>query len=461
MLFVGLAGVISATELAAGAGVSVVSDGLLEHSDWWKFLARFHSALLHFPIGFIALTFLIELFSIFRTSPERARLVTFILVVSSISSAVVAAMGSMLSTEGGYDDAAVYWHKWLGFGVVAFAFVTTAAQLWARRRAPQLRPRLIYLALLSLTVLLVMITGHHGGNLTHGSEYLVKYAPRFVKNMVTAVEPSLNESVAVVPDGYFGKRIQPILLRKCVACHGPEKQKGNYRVDERSILLRGGESGQAAIVAGEPLKSNLLRLVLLSPDDDDVMPPKGKEPLSGDEVIELVRWIKKGAHFDDQEIPTAASELPAAASVPPPPHGPEALVAAVARSRGEPAPASSKPEAEDKVPVDFAKEIKPLLEAKCMECHSSEKHKGKFEIQTREAAVRGGKKNGAGMTAGNPGASSIYTRITAALDDDDVMPPTEDGGPLSSHEIDVVKRWIQDGAPWPDGIALTPKPKAD
>ena len=53
-------------------------------------------------------------------------------------------------------------------------------------------------------------------------------------------------TAAPVPD--FVKDVRPILERSCLGCHGPQKQKSGYRLDVRDIALRGGDSGEAAIV---------------------------------------------------------------------------------------------------------------------------------------------------------------------------------------------------------------------
>ena len=60
---------------------------------------------------------------------------------------------------------------------------------------------------------------------------------------------------------------------------------------------------------GDPLASNLVRLILLPSDDDEVMPPTGKGTLTPDEVLHLVRWIQQGAHFPGH---SAAATKPAA-----------------------------------------------------------------------------------------------------------------------------------------------------
>lgn len=96
----------------------------------------------------------------------------------------------------------------------------------------------------------------------------------------------------------FGRDIRPIFAQHCEKCHGAEKQLSGYRLDVRAKALAGGESGEAAIVAGKPNDSQLVARI--TSDDKDIrMPPEG-ERLNAREV-ELVRaWIAAGAHWPDE-----------------------------------------------------------------------------------------------------------------------------------------------------------------
>src|SRR3954464_10064941 len=85
----------------------------------------------------------------------------------------------------------------------------------------------------------------------------------------------------------FVRDVKPILQKSCFSCHGPEKQKGELRLDVRMLALKGGESGRA-IVAGKSSESLLMKLVR-GEDDDRVMPAKG-ERLTPAEVDLIARW---------------------------------------------------------------------------------------------------------------------------------------------------------------------------
>lgn len=108
----------------------------------------------------------------------------------------------------------------------------------------------------------------------------------------TAVEEATLLTGNASKSDFYTKNVQPILDAHCIRCHG-QKEQGGLLVVDRSRLLQGGESGQAAIVPGKPHESYLLELV--SADAEDYrMPPKG-EGLSATEVATIREWIIDGA----------------------------------------------------------------------------------------------------------------------------------------------------------------------
>lgn len=104
----------------------------------------------------------------------------------------------------------------------------------------------------------------------------------------------------------FESQIRPILNDRCVECHGPKKQKSEFRVDQRASMLKGGDSGVAAVVPGQPAKSHLID-VLRTTDPDTRMPPKG-DRLSSAQVALLEQWIADGAVWPGQMDTTSAKQ---------------------------------------------------------------------------------------------------------------------------------------------------------
>ena len=93
----------------------------------------------------------------------------------------------------------------------------------------------------------------------------------------------------------FSQDIQPILAKRCFACHGPADQKANLAFHDRSLAVTEAESGDIAIVPGQPGESSLIYRV--SSEDESVrMPPEG-EPLSSREIKLLFEWIASGAEY--------------------------------------------------------------------------------------------------------------------------------------------------------------------
>ncbi len=97
---------------------------------------------------------------------------------------------------------------------------------------------------------------------------------------------------------FFENKIRPLLAQHCYKCHSVQaaKVKGDLLLDTRAGLLKGGKSG-AAIVAGDPENSLLIKAVRYS-DPDLQMPPKG-EKLSDPQIADLVQWVKMGAPAPD------------------------------------------------------------------------------------------------------------------------------------------------------------------
>ncbi len=88
-------------------------------------------------------------------------------------------------------------------------------------------------------------------------------------------------------------RAKPILERRCLSCHNPDKAKGGLRLDTHERFLEGGEN-ERAINLDDPLKSHLLKLINLPEDHDDIMPSRGK-PLTKEEVGIITAWFKAKA----------------------------------------------------------------------------------------------------------------------------------------------------------------------
>lgn len=102
-------------------------------------------------------------------------------------------------------------------------------------------------------------------------------------------------------------------------------------------------------------------------------------------------------------------------------------------------------------PVDFVREVRPIFEKHCYDCHGEKKQKSGLRLDIRSEALRGGDNHSPDIIAGKAEESPLIHFITTA-DEDKIMPPK--GGRLSPHDIGTLTRWIQEGAVWPEGVDL-------
>jgi hypothetical protein len=124
------------------------------------------------------------------------------------------------------------------------------------------------------------------------------------------------------------------------------------------------------------------------------------------------------------------------------------------------AAATSERGGRDREKVDFNFQIRPILSDRCFSCHGPDagNRKAGLRLDTREGATGETKSGGRAVVPGNLDASELYWRITAE-DDQDRMPPKSLNRPLSSAEIDLLRRWIEQGAEWKPHWAFLPPEK--
>jgi mono/diheme cytochrome c family protein len=107
--------------------------------------------------------------------------------------------------------------------------------------------------------------------------------------------------------------------------------------------------------------------------------------------------------------------------------------------------------------IDFAKEIKPILEASCIKCHGRGRTKGDFSIESRDTLLKGGE-SGPAIVPGKSDESRVI-ELVAGLDPDSVMP--QKGKRLTPEQIGLLRAWIDQGAPWDASISFAKPPPAN
>ncbi|HVA46798.1 MAG TPA: PSD1 and planctomycete cytochrome C domain-containing protein [Pirellulales bacterium] len=108
---------------------------------------------------------------------------------------------------------------------------------------------------------------------------------------------------------------------------------------------------------------------------------------------------------------------------------------------------SSPVRAEPQTPVvDFARDVYPIFERSCLECHGPRRQEGDLRLDVCESALAGGG-SGAVILAGKPDESELLRRVMLPEGHDDIMPAR--GKPLTPRQIETLRAWIESGAVWP------------
>jgi uncharacterized membrane protein len=248
-------------------------------------LGHFHVVLVHLPIGILLLACV---FQWMERRPKFASLHTatsIALLIGMICAIFSALTGFLLSFSGDYDEGLVITHQWFGISVAAVGI----AMFYYHTKAAAFKTQV---SISILLFVLIIITGHLGGSLTHGSDYLTK-SWNLSSDTVAQRRPIPNVQEAMV----YSDVIQPVLQAKCYSCHGKNKQKGKLRMDDSLRLMKGGKDG-AVIIPGNVEKSELAKRLSLPRGDDDHMPPKEKPQPTEQEIALIHWWIASGAPFD-------------------------------------------------------------------------------------------------------------------------------------------------------------------
>src|SRR5680860_46739 len=242
-------------------------ESFIELPNMVSWLGRWHPLVLHFPIVLLLIAIFLGL-----TGRPVPRL---LLVVAVLSTLITAILGFFLGMDVPIKGDLLFWHQWLG-GATALI-----AALWYGLDGIGLEKAMYTKVLQVVLVGLIAFTGHYGGMVTHGEEFLA----------FPTEEPDhkIPENPIVYKDVVFR-----ILDDKCVSCHNPNKQKGELVMTSFDKLIQGGENGPI-LEAGKPEESEMIKRVHLPMEDEDHMPPEGKDPLQENEIAILEQWIALGA----------------------------------------------------------------------------------------------------------------------------------------------------------------------
>jgi uncharacterized membrane protein len=266
-----------------------------------EFLARLHPLVVHLPIGILLLAFLLEVLSRFRGYKKLRSAVFISILLGTISAIFACISGWLLSQDGGYDEPLIDQHKFSGLATAAVSIVITA--LYYRIKLfPKVNRNAIRLFSFLPLVVLILITGHLGGSVTHGEDFLFSTSEQKVDAPIKATLPAdLNQAVV------YGDLVKPLLESKCYGCHSSKKQKGKLRLDSEEWILKGGKDG-LIITQGKPNESELFRRIALPIEDEDHMPPREKIQLTSGEMDLVSQWISDGASFNMKVAEAAGAD---------------------------------------------------------------------------------------------------------------------------------------------------------
>jgi uncharacterized membrane protein len=250
---------------------------------WMQSIGRLHPLVLHFPLVVLMLYALWVLVVDKKDSLRwNEGLAETLFLIGTFSAVIAAFSGFVLSKEDGYDGNTLLWHKWLGIGI------SIGSLIWFGLRK-YFSPWKISSKILASTFLVVLLIGGHlGGNLTHGEDFLISPLPGSTE--ATA-------KVAFEDANVYDDLVQPVLQQKCYACHNDEKAKGDLKMHTAELLAKGGKNG----VLWDTTKADLgllLNRVHLPLDDKKHMPPRGKVQLTDEEIVLIAAWVRDGSRFD-------------------------------------------------------------------------------------------------------------------------------------------------------------------
>ena len=219
-------------------------------------------------------------------APSKA--ISYAWLLGAISSGIAALMGWLLANEGAYDNWTLFAHRWLGILIGILSLYA-----WYIRREQQ--PSQVLRRLTNVgSVIILLITGHLGGNMTHGSDYLLEHAPMPIQKLLGYGEKPLGYAQYDSPNQVtvYTDLIQPILEKKCWSCHDNDVQNGGLNMANIESLMSGGDTGPA-IIAGD-INSELIRRVTLPVSSSKFMPSSGTM-MTYHEIKLLEWWIEEGA----------------------------------------------------------------------------------------------------------------------------------------------------------------------
>lgn len=263
---------------------------LISTGSWSMFIGRSHPLLVHLPIGILLIAFILTLLARREKWRHLQSALPTVLLAAALSAIFSCITGYLLSLDGGYEEKLLQTHKYLGIGVAVISTVLYGMERYKNRFRKWQVPAVLVM------VLLLSAAGHYGGSLTHGDDYLTQAMPAGLRQL-TGMNKTIANAAAYTNIGdarLYEDLVRPVLANRCYSCHNEQKLKGGLRLESVALIRKGGEHGPV-LKDSMPEESELFKRLILPEENDHRMPPKGKPPVTPQELELLHWWIAQGA----------------------------------------------------------------------------------------------------------------------------------------------------------------------
>ena len=283
-------------------GIAAAGGG--DDNRWMRLLGRLHPLIVHFPIGLAITAAVVELVNIIRRRRDASPF-AFTATGIAAGTAIIAAVFGWLNAdyEGATDGTTLFLHRWLGIIAAGGLSIVFLAGL-VGRSGVRITAFNGYRWGLLICAVVLAVGSHFGGEMVYGKGYLTKVifasngdsattdaddetAPKEDATDASAPSPAVDASKID-----FRRDVLPILEARCVECHGPDKVKGDLRLDSEAAIFA-GDPEWWTVLWGDPDHSLLLERVTLPADDPDSMPPEGAR-LTAAQIATIRTWIETG-----------------------------------------------------------------------------------------------------------------------------------------------------------------------
>ncbi|MDA1269587.1 MAG: hypothetical protein O2829_10985 [Bacteroidetes bacterium] len=255
------------------------------------FLGRMHPVLVHLPIGILVFGILLCFFPQNGKNPLLPS-IRLAFLIGGIAALAAGLSGFLQYQFEGFAWEDVQLHLIGGVITAVGSFGMYALVKNTEVLSTKIR---VFAAVLGL---ILGITGHWGGNLTHGEDYFTEVLPADLQSLLgTEIQPEKGPQLTEETwenAQLYAEVIQPILNKNCKSCHNPRNRKGELDLSSLAAMRKGGEEGMV-LTAGDAAHSMLFARLLLPKEDEKHMPPAEKNQPSKKEIALIERWIKSGA----------------------------------------------------------------------------------------------------------------------------------------------------------------------